>query len=387
MAFATIGTTGIADDAVTSAKVAPGVVDTEAQPNQAPIWINGSMDVAQRATSATGKTAGGFYTVDRMQLDISGTIGTWTIAQESQTSGNAIDNGFANAYRIDCTSATASPASGAFLKVISSFEGQDLQMFKKGTSNAQKFTLAFWVKSNKTGTAQVNLRDMDNTRMIGASYSISSADTWEFKVCNFAADTTGKFDDDNARSLIVEWWLDGGSDYTSGAMPTAWEARNAADSMAAGSLDMAGSTDNDWAITAIQLEVGEFSSTTLPPFKHESYGDNLARCQRYFQMRADGNQKVIGIGNWGSGTQVDVTLEIPPMRTRPSIEYTTGSGYWTIAGGGGSDNTLDNLNMNSWSTDMNISLWTTTGAGGTAGYANHVYSSNASAKLGFTAEL
>ena len=75
-------------------------------------------------------------------------------------------------------------------------------MFKKGTSNAQKFTLSFWVKSNKTGTAQVNLRDMDNTRMIGASYSISVADTWEYKVCNFAADTTGKFDDDNARLIF-----------------------------------------------------------------------------------------------------------------------------------------------------------------------------------------
>jgi hypothetical protein len=252
------------------------------RPNVKSIWINGDMAVSQRATSVTGKTAGGYYTVDRMQLDISGTIGTWTVAQESLTSGSAYTAGFANAYRIDCTSATASPADAAFLKVISSFEGQDLQLFKKGTANAEKWTLSFWVKSNRTGTAQVNLRDMDNTRMIGASYSISSADTWEHKVCNFAADTTGALDDDNARSLIVEWWLDGGGNNTSGAMPTAWEARAVADSMAAGSLDLAGSTDNDWAITGVQLEVGEYSSTTLPPFQHESYGDNLRRCMRYF---------------------------------------------------------------------------------------------------------
>ena len=68
MAFATIGTTGIADDAVTSAKVAPGVVDTEAQPNQAPIIINGNMAVAQRSTSVTGITGNGVTTVDRMYL-------------------------------------------------------------------------------------------------------------------------------------------------------------------------------------------------------------------------------------------------------------------------------------------------------------------------------
>ncbi len=297
------------------------------------------MAVAQRATSATGKTAGGFYTVDRMQLDISGTIGTWTVAQESQTSGNAIDNGFANAYRIDCTSATASPASGAFLKVISSFEGQDLQMFKKGTSNAQKFTLAFWVKSNKTGTAQVNLRDMDNTRMIGASYSISSADTWEFKVCNFAADTTGKFDDNNARSLIVEWWLDGGSDYTSGAMPTAWEARNAADSMAAGSLDMAGSTDNDFAITGIQLEVGEYTASTIPPFQHESFGDNLARCQRYFQaFHPRGSGKVFGSTTAYLQVPLLKTMRTTPSYTQNAVFRITNNdtGEFTQSGTGGS---------------------------------------------------
>jgi hypothetical protein len=305
-----------------------GITAASFRPNVNPLWINGNMAVSQRATSATGKTAGGFYTVDRMQLDISGTIGTWTVAQESQTSGNAIDNGFANAYRIDCTSATASPAAAAFLKVISSFEGQDLQVFKKGTSNAEKWTLGFWVKSNRTGTTQVNLRDMDNTRMIGASYTISVADTWEYKVCNFAADTTGDFDDDNARSLIVEWWLDGGSDYTSGAMPTAWEARSAADSMAAGSLDMAGSTDNDFAITGIQLEVGEYTSSTIPPFQHESFGDNLARCQRYFYKTTDIGTAV-GTGEMGNITNssLECSWAIPTtMRTEGTVTITDSAG-------------------------------------------------------------
>ena len=291
------------------------------RPNVKPIWINGSMDVAQRAGSVTGKTAGGIYTVDRMQLDISGTVGTWTVAQEDLTSGAAYTAGFANAYRIDCTSTTASPASAAFLKVISSFEGRDLQMFKKGTASAEKWTLSFWVKSNRTGTAQVNLRDMDNTRMIGASYSISSADTWEHKVCNFAADTTGALGDDSNRSLIVEWWLDGGSNNTSGAMPTAWEARAVADSMAAGSLDLAGSTDNDYALTGIQLEVGEYSSTTLPPFQFESFSENLARCQRYFLFTGDGD----AYQSHGTGVEVSSTVaycNIPlatPMRATPSI--------------------------------------------------------------------
>ena len=105
MAFSKIAASALTDGLVSD------------RPNVQPIWINGNMAVSQRATSVTGKTAGGYYTVDRMQLDISGTIGTWTVAQESLTSGNAFDNGFANAYRIDCTSATASPSSALKVKI------------------------------------------------------------------------------------------------------------------------------------------------------------------------------------------------------------------------------------------------------------------------------
>ena len=254
------------------------------RPNSKPIFFNGNMAVAQRATSATGKTSADYYAVDRMNMLITN-IGTYTVAQEALSSGNAYANGFQNAFRIDTTTADASPASGDILAVQQIFEGQDVQMFKKGTANAEKFTLAFWVKSNKTGNAQVNLFDNDTSgnRLVGATYSISSADTWEHKVVNFPADTTGPFDDDNAKSFIVEWWLDSGTDYSSGAVPSAWEARSNADRNAGGALQIARNTANDWAITGVQLEVGEFSSTTLPPFQHESFGDNLARCQRYFQ--------------------------------------------------------------------------------------------------------
>ena len=254
--------------------------NTIRRPNSKPIIINGNMAVAQRGTSATGKTDGTYYTCDRMTSGI-GNIGTYTITQESLTSGNAFNNGFANAWRIDCTTADGSPAAGDFLWAEMNLEGQDLQLFKKGTSNAEKFTLAFWVKSNKTGTSQVNLRDRDNDRMCSGTYAISSADTWEHKVVNIAADTTGAFDDNAQKSLTIEWWLGAGSTYSGGAVPTAWEARADGD-RGVSTLGINDNTANDWAITGIQLEVGEFSSTTLPPFQHECYDDNIARCYRYY---------------------------------------------------------------------------------------------------------
>ena len=382
MAFATIDLT----KGVTGVLPSANATYSTPRKNAEPLIINGDMQVAQRGTSSTSITSAGYYTCDRFKFNRDG-IGTWTVIQESLTSGNAYNNGFRKALRLDCTSATASPSASSNLSLITRLEGQDLQLFKKGTANAEKFTLAFWVKSNKTGTSQVNLRDGDNTRLISATYTISSANTWEHKVLNYAADTTGAFDNDNANSLQIEWFLDSGTDFSSGTAPTAWEASNNPDRNA-NNLALGNSTDNDFAITGVQLEVGEFTSATLPPFQHETFGDNLARCQRYYQMIAEGNQKIISMAHWGSGSEVDFVVEIPTtMRTRPSLDYTTGNEYWAIGGAGGSTNTLDNLNVNSWSTDSNINLWTTTGAGGTVGYAYYGYTNNASAKLGFTAEL
>jgi hypothetical protein len=45
----------------------------------------------------------------------------------------------------------------------------------------------------------VNFRDSDNSRSISKSYTIDSASTWEKKTITFAGDTTGAFDNDNAR--------------------------------------------------------------------------------------------------------------------------------------------------------------------------------------------
>ena len=262
-----------------------GGVGDSLRPNAKPIIINGDMAVAQRGTSNTSITSAGYYTCDRFKFNRDG-IGTWTVTQESLSSGNAYNNGFRKAIRLDCTSATASPSAADNLSLITRLEGQDLQLFKKGTSNAEKFTLAFWVKSNKTGTSQVNLRDTDNTRLISATYTISSANTWEHKVLNYAADTTGSFDNDNANSLQIEWFLDSGTDFSSGTAPTSWEASDNTDRNA-NNLALGNSTDNDFAITGIQLEVGEYTSSTLPPFQHEDFGDNLARCQRYLEFSSD----------------------------------------------------------------------------------------------------
>ena len=334
--------------------------NTIRRPNAKPIIINGDMAVAQRATSVTSHNAVSYTTVDRFKTVCE--TGTYTVIQESLTSGAAYLAGFKNALRLDTTTAEATAGSaGEQTTVEQRIEGFNLQAFKKGTSSAEKYTLAFWVKASKTGSnLQVNLRDVDNTRQIGGTYSISSADTWEHKVINFAADTTGAFDDDNANSLTIEWFLDGGSNFSGGAVPTAWEASSNADRNVT-NFDLAGSTDNDWAITGVQLEVGEFSSTTLPPFQFESFADNLERCQRYFVTVDTVGETQAGFpGRAFSSSGLMYAVPLPcALRAAPSASLT---GTIRAFDDAGTKDSTSNLSVASYgNTNSNIVMLQSTG--------------------------
>ena len=324
MAFATIDLTkGITG-------VLPSANATYSTPrlNAQPLIINGDMAVAQRATSTSSITSDGFHTLDRFQTHIS-SLGTWTQSQDTDVPSG---QGFANSLKMDCTTADASPSAGDFCIIRTKFEGQDLQLFKKGTSNAEKFTLAFWVKSSKTGTHIVELFDIDNSRTVSQAYTISSADTWEKKVVNFPADTTGAFGDDNGRSLDIQFWLGTGTTYSSGTLQTTWAGQTNAN-RAVGQVNLADSTSNNWYITGVQLEVGEFTSSTIPPFQHESYGDNLVRCQRYYYKigpMVDG--EYFGDGNIDGSNDAQILVPFAvTMRTNPTAIETSGTGsHYTI---------------------------------------------------------
>jgi len=261
-----------------------GINQTSFLPTAAPLIINGDMQVAQRGTSKTSISTGvhGYWTCDRFR-ERNDTGGTWTQTQESLTSGDALADGFANSLKMDNTTANASLSATSRLYLNYAFEGQDVQVFKKGTANAEKYTVSFWVKATKTGTNILELWDNGGTtRHCCTAYTVSSTDTWEKKVVNFPADTTGVIADGNSDNFIMYFWLAAGTNYTSGTLATTWANTTAANS-AVGQVNNADSTSNNFEITGVQLEVGEYTSSDLPPFRHESYGDNKRRCQRYYE--------------------------------------------------------------------------------------------------------
>ena len=277
--------------------------------------INGDMNIAQRGTSATGKTTSGYYTCDRWYNVFSG-AGTWTFTQDTDVPSG---QGFSSSLKMDCTTANASIAAADSFQLHTRFEGQNLQHLKKGTSNAETITLSFWVKSNKTGTYQVNLDDRDNTRIIGKTYSVDAANTWEKKTLTFAGDTTGAFDNDNNNSLRLIWWFASGSNYNTGSVPTSWEATDTTDIAAGLTVNLADSTSNYINITGVQLEVGD----TATPFEHRPYDMELARCQRYYENNGGGNNSIwSGYCTNGNTYYLGIPFKVT-KRTTPSCTFTS----------------------------------------------------------------
>ena len=280
------------------------------------IVINGAMQVAQRGTSFTSVSTSAYH-LDRFRTGMGDTTARFTVTQA--TAGL---NGFANSFKYDCTTAEASLANAnARLFFHTRFEGQDLQQLKKGTSDAEKVTVSFYVKSNKTGTYTLELQDQDNSRSNSQTYTISSSNIWERKTITFDGDTTGAFDDDNALSLIIYWHLIAGTSYTSGTFNTSWATSTNANRVSSSQVNIGDSTDNTWEITGIQMEVGSQAT----PFEHRSFGEELALCRRYtYVFGTSGNANEVfqwGCAN-GTGTMTAINQLPTKMRSQPTLTAT-----------------------------------------------------------------
>jgi len=345
--------------------------------------INGNMQIAQRGTSVTGITGSGYYTVDRWILP-NNNIGTWT---QSQDTDAPTGQGFGNSLKMQCTS-SASLSAATTLELHQLFEGQNLQHLKKGTANAESLTLSFWVKTNKTGTYAISLIDNDNTRHIGANYTVSSADTWEKIIITFVGDTTGVLDNDNNVSLRAVWHLANGSDTTSGTADTTWAALVTANRAVGQTVNLADSTSNYINITGVQLEVGD----TATPFEYRMYSQELAMCQRYFQSFGGSNvAETVGQGTSFSTTNTYVLIHLlQTMRSVPSLGYSAVSD-WRLhyAGVTGQEATVMAISTND-SNNTKVIVNTTTATVASMGGGKCIQltaDSTISARLTFSAEL
>lgn len=295
--------------------------------------INGDMQVAQRSAAKTGLAATGYWALDRWRVNYSN-FGTWTYGKNVGHADLSL-TGHAKGAVFICTAATPSPASTASFLVSQRIESQFLWDIRKGTTNAKKVTISFWVKSNVTGSYIVEIYDATNTRHICKSFNINAADTLEKKELTFDADVLGsQLPIDPSTGLEIIFWMGAGSTYTSGTLATTWAAFNNAN-RAVGQVNVGSAVNNYFFWTGVQLEVGDRATE----FEFLPYDFQLQRCLRYYQKSfKDSVSPASGVGiNNGDSSAVAVVSSglvrgelnfAPPMRDVPTL-----TGYNPIVAG------------------------------------------------------
>ena len=295
--------------------------------------INGSQMIAQRGTGAV--TSNVSYPVDRWQI----TNSSGASISVQQNSDVPSGEGFAFCTKYTVTTADSGVTGTEDALFRQHIEGQDITQLAWGTSSAKTVTLSFYVKSSLTGTFGGALKNSDNSRAYPFTYTISSANTWEHKTITIVGETSGTWLSTNGIGVRVVFSMGSGSDRLGTA--GAWNSNN--NDGATGQVQVVETLNATWQITGVQFEVGKAT-----PFEHRSYGEELALCQRYFQVHnetSDSNALyTFAMMRWSTNTGFFSWTLKQDMRAEPTATILDNDGTSPTGNAGvvsGNNNTDD----------------------------------------------
>lgn len=271
--------------------------------------INGAMTIDQRnAGASVTQTPSVLYTLDRWSC-----YGSVTSKYTIQQNAGAVTPpaGFTNYLGVTSSSAYSVGAleSFAFGQFI---EGYNVANLGWGTANAKTITLSFWVRSSLTGTFGGVLQNDGLNRSYPFTFTISSANTWTSVSVTIAGDTTGTWLTTTGRGLIVRFGLGAGS--TVSGTAGAWAAGDFRS--ATGATSVVGTNGATFYITGVQLEVG----TQATSFEYRQYGQELALCERYYQITYGNYRAYLTTSDCGSNS-----LNFSTMRAAPTAAVSGGA--------------------------------------------------------------
>ena len=294
-------------------QVSPGLLDSNAQyygfKNRI---INGAMVIDQRNNGASVTSTGDTYSLDRWMAQ-SGGAATSKYSVQRVSDAPA---GFVNSLKVTSLSAY-SVLTNDYADINQRVEGFNIADLAWGTASAQAVTLSFWVKSSLTGTFGGSIRGSSFSRSYPFSYTVSSANTWEYKTVTIPGDTSGSWATDNGVGLQLAFGLGNGSAYTGTA--GSWASSFAIQPTS--TVSVIGTNGATFYITGVQLEKG----STATSFDYRPYGTELALCQRYYwQINSETSYAGLGSGVMVSGSQARIFMPYPvPMRAAPTVSGTS----------------------------------------------------------------
>lgn len=335
--------------------------------------INGDMQIDQRnnGSAVTVNDYATFFSVDRFKLLGQSSDGVFT-AQRSSTA----PTNFVNSLLITVTTADASLTSSQEYTVRQDIEGYNITDLNFGTANAKTITLSFWVRSSVTGAFGGCFKNNNDTRTNPFSYTINSANTWEYKTITITGDTSGTWQTTNSTGLSILWSLGVGT----GLKGTAGTWSGSTFYAPTGSVNLISTLNATLYITGVQLEAGEQASG----FEFMPYDVNFDRCVRYYyEWGGLDAYETAFMGAWDDTTAVFMKLEyLKEMRSAPSFSKV---GNWQILGSGG---TLGSTANTGHVTRRAIQIEWAGGSGGTEGRAGLVRANNdLTSRLKVDAEL
>jgi len=344
-----------------------------------PLIINGDMAISQRGTSLSSQSSS-TRLLDRFANDIGGG-GAITISQDTDTPNST----FLNSMKMVVATADSSIAAADAYRFTYTVEGSDIANVGLGNSDCLTMTLSFWVRSSVTGTYGIGFQNKAETENYVDEYTISSADTWEKKVINIPARTSGTFKTDNDVGLGIRWDLGSGTNYNGTA--DTWQTTSSKVYRTSSCVNWIATSSATFYVTGVQLEVGTFDANSIPSFQFEDKATSLARCQRYYYVHAEGLNKTIGAGANFSSSLLTCSVHFPTtMRSAPSLDQETGTDYFRFSRSNNHDlftqfTTLQRPSVNGAQLDNNSEISGTQGDGGS------VYTYNSGAKIAFESEL
>ena len=333
-----------------------GTVVTTASPSlgRRNLIINGAMQVAQRGTSFTG-AANGALCLDRFRFNANRDEAVVDLSQATDA-----PTGFKYSKKITITTAETTVDAGNYIQTEYALEGNDISHLAYGTSNAKTLTLSFWVKSSSTGVFPVTLSNSGGNYHYPSSYTIDTANAWEYKTITISGATAGAWTTTgSSEGFKFRFGLTYGSTYN-GATANQWlSSASFSNAFVTATNNVMTTTNATWQITGVQLEVGSVAT----PFEHRSYGEELALCKRYYEQFGNG---------WtvrGETTNISCVLFggfAVEKRSSPSIGTTTSNVRmyeWGVANRDAATVSINSNVMKKWGGHVKLSGWSTIGTG------------------------